>query len=238
MAGDYISVPTWGAETFEAPSVVDLSSDASTSAALPVPEWPFKRCVDFLGALVLLAVLLPAMLVISALLGCLGGPVLFRHHRIGRHGREFPCYKFRTMVTNGNEVLKQLFERDPGAREQWDRERKLCKDPRVTPLGNFLRKSSLDELPQLFNVLKGEMSLVGPRPVVHQELAHYGRTASVYIAVRPGITGLWQVSGRNNIGYTRRVAMDRYYVRKLSPWLDFVILLKTVRVVLFRRGAY
>lgn len=198
----------------------------------------WKRPVDFAGALVLLAVLSPLMLVIGLVIRSGGGTALFKHRRIGYRGREFECFKFRTMVPQAEAVLSDLLQRDPGARAEWMRDQKLRDDPRVTPLGRFLRKTSLDELPQLINVLRGEMSLVGPRPIVREELPKYGRTASKYFAVKPGITGLWQVKGRNNTCYTERVAMDRYYAAHLSPSLDLAILLRTVSVVLHRTGAY
>ena len=197
-----------------------------------------KRVIDLLVATILLVALLPICLVIAALVGLGGGPVFFKHTRIGRGGAEFPCFKFRTMITNGDEVLKAVLAGDPAARREWEVDHKLRNDPRITPIGRFLRKSSLDELPQLLNVIRGDMSLVGPRPVVKNELELYSRAAKRYVAVRPGITGLWQVMGRNNTSYARRVALDSYYVSNVSPKLDAVILLKTIRVVLTRHGAY
>jgi len=197
-----------------------------------------KRIVDVVGASVLLIVFSPIFVVLGVLVARSGGPVFFHHQRIGRGGREFPCYKFRTMVTDGDRVLKEYLAKHPEARREWQAERKLRKDPRVTAVGQLLRKTSLDELPQLFNVLRGEMSLVGPRPVVKSELELYGKAVAHYAAVRPGMTGLWQVTGRNNTTYRRRVLLDSYYVKRMSPWLDVVILFKTIRVVLLRSGAY
>jgi undecaprenyl-phosphate galactose phosphotransferase len=142
------------------------------------------------------------------------------------------------MVVNADVVLKDLLARDPSARNEWDRDYKLKNDPRITRIGAFLRKTSLDELPQLFNVLKGDMSLVGPRPVVEDELRRYGEDAGYYLQVRPGITGMWQVSGRNDVDYRTRVEFDAWYVKNWSLWTDVVILLKTARVVMTRIGAY
>jgi undecaprenyl-phosphate galactose phosphotransferase len=150
----------------------------------------------------------------------------------------FDCLKFRTMVPDAAGVLKQLLDTNPGARAEWGRDFKLKDDPRITSIGAFLRRTSLDELPQLWNVLKGEMSLVGPRPIIEVELERYGEEVGYYLETRPGITGLWQISGRNNTSYDDRVALDCWYVRNWSLWYDLVILVKTVRVVLWREGAY
>jgi len=200
-----------------------------------LPLW--KRATDIVGATILGLVFLPIMALVAILIRRGGGTVLFRHRRIGQNGREFSCYKFRTMVPDADKALRELLERDPVAREEWDKFRKLRKDPRVTPIGRFLRKTSLDELPQIANVLRGEMSLVGPRPVMRDELKYYGRATSKYLMVKPGLTGLWQVAARSEADYVRRVAIDRYYVCKRSPWLDTIILLRTVRVVLLGSGA-
>jgi exopolysaccharide production protein ExoY len=150
----------------------------------------------------------------------------------------FPCLKFRTMIPNADQVLRDLLESDPELRAEWVRDHKLRNDPRVTRLGRFLRRTSLDELPQLLNVLRGEMSLVGPRPVVREELLRYGRNVNTYLAAKPGITGLWQVTGRNDTDYRRRVVLDTYYVRNQNLLLDLYILLKTTGVVLGGSGAY
>lgn len=185
--------------------------------------------------------------IISPLLVCIAyrikkedpGPVIFAHKRIGKNGKPFSCYKFRTMVVNSEELLARYLAENPQAEEEWENNFKLKDDPRVTPIGKFLRESSLDELPQIFNVLKGEMSLVGPRPVVQEELDRYYLDATKeYCSVRPGITGLWQVSGRNDVSYSERVAMDVRYVREHSLWMDIVILYKTIGVVLGKEGAY
>ena len=199
---------------------------------------PLKRLLDIAGALAIGLVFSPLLLVIAIRMGLEEGPILFRHRRIGQGGRSFDCLKFRTMVPNAEHILHNLLERDPEAQAEWLRDHKLRFDPRVTRLGRFLRKTSLDELPQLWNVIRGDMSLVGPRPIVKEEMLRYGRYLHSYLAVKPGITGLWQVTGRNDTNYRRRVVMDTYYVRKQSLIMDIRILFKTVRVVLHGSGAY
>ncbi len=166
-----------------------------------------------------------------------GGPALFAHSRLGEGGRRFKCLKFRSMRTDADERLYHLLASDPQARIEWARDHKLRQDPRITPLGVFLRRSSLDELPQFLNVLRGDMSLVGPRPIVEAEIPRYGRYFAHYCANKPGITGLWQISGRNDVGYRRRVAMDVFYARRRSLGLYLWILLATAPAVLLRRGA-
>lgn len=166
------------------------------------------------------------------------GPVIFKHRRVGKGGKEFNCYKFRSMCVNSKEVLEHLLATDPTAKAEWDKEFKLKDDPRITKSGAFLRKTSLDELPQLWNVLKGEMSLVGPRPIVRREMARYGKYSKEYMMVRPGITGIWQTSGRSNIDYPERVQMDNWYVHNWSLWLDLVLLWRTIGVVAACNGAY
>ena len=167
------------------------------------------------------------------------GPIIFSHTRIGKDGKEFSCYKFRTMVVNSDEVLEKYLLQNPVAKAEWESNFKLKDDPRITPIGEFLRKSSLDELPQIFNVLKGDMSLVGPRPVVREELdRYYCEATKDYYSVRPGITGLWQVSGRNDVSYDKRVAMDVEYIRTHNLWMDIVLLYKTIDVVWNKKGAY
>jgi undecaprenyl-phosphate galactose phosphotransferase len=204
-------------------------------------RWPArltKRLFDTLAALMLLVLLSPGFLLVAWAIRRDGGPALFAHPRIGKKGRVFNCYKFRTMVVDAEKQLEQLLQRQPELRKQWQVEHKLRSDPRVSPLGRFLRRTSLDELPQLINVIRGEMSLVGPRPVVRSELPRYGDQVGYYLMVRPGMTGLWQVSGRNDVDYDTRVYLDSWYVKNWSLWHDLVILFKTISVVLTRQGAY
>ncbi|HWJ36341.1 MAG TPA: sugar transferase [Steroidobacteraceae bacterium] len=198
----------------------------------------FKRVFDLVGASLAIVALSPLILTIVTFAYLSGGSPLFRHRRVGQQGVLFDCFKFRTMVTNADEVLQNLLERDSMIREEWLRDHKLRDDPRVTPFGRFMRRTSLDELPQLWNVLRGDMSLVGPRPVVPDELRRYGRKVAIFLSARPGITGLWQISGRNDTDYRRRVALDVCYVRSRSAILDVYILLRTLRVVFATRGAY
>jgi undecaprenyl-phosphate galactose phosphotransferase len=166
------------------------------------------------------------------------GKPLFKQRRIGQHGKSFNIYKFRTMVINSDEVLQELLDNNPEIKDEWEKDFKLKDDPRITKLGNFLRKTSLDELPQLLNVLQGKMSLVGPRPIIDKEIPKYGEYFEYFKAVKPGITGLWQVSGRNDIDYDERVQLDVWYVRNWSVDIDFIILIKTIVVVLSRKGSY
>jgi len=198
-----------------------------------------KRIFDVIIASITLIVFLPLFAFVVLLLKLTDpGPVIFRHIRVGQGGRRFACFKFRSMVLDSDKVLKTLLESDPAARKEWDRTQKLANDPRITPVGKFLRQSSLDELPQLINVIRGDMSLVGPRPIVPSELTRYGDKLSLYLLARPGITGIWQVSGRNDCGYDRRIEMDANYVRNWRFSTDFVILLRTLGAVLARRGSY
>jgi undecaprenyl-phosphate galactose phosphotransferase len=197
-----------------------------------------KRAFDLVAACAALLFLGALMVVTAMLVRRDRGPALYAHCRIGLHGRRFRCLKFRTMMTDADRVLEAHLSANPEAAEEWARDRKLRDDPRVTPLGRFLRKNSIDELPQLINVLRGEMSLVGPRPIVESEQAFYGDDLGFYLQVRPGITGLWQVSGRNNVSYVRRVALDAWYVRNWSLWHDIAILCSTVPALLRREGAY
>jgi lipopolysaccharide/colanic/teichoic acid biosynthesis glycosyltransferase len=202
-------------------------------------DFPLGRAVDVILSVSALIFLAPLLLLVAAIVYLVDpGPVLFGHLRVGKDGRCFRCWKFRSMVVDADVRLRELLDRDPGARAEWERDHKLRDDPRITPIGQFLRKSSLDELPQFFNVLTGEMSLVGPRPIVSEEIAKYGRYFANYCRVRPGITGLWQISGRNDISYRRRVAIDVAYVRSKSLALDLGILLRTVPCVVTRRGSY
>ncbi len=196
-----------------------------------------KRSFDIIASFLLLAALAPLMLFIAMKVRADGGPSVFGHTRIGRDGREFKCLKYRTMVQNSADILANLLATNEDARREWQTDFKLKNDPRITPIGRFLRRTSLDELPQLLNVLRGEMSLVGPRPVVRDELSRYGEVLAHYLKVRPGMTGLWQISGRSDVGYDQRVMLDRWYVQNWSLWSDLVILIRTVRVVLRSEGA-
>jgi exopolysaccharide production protein ExoY len=189
-------------------------------------------------ALVILVLLSPVMAVVMFLMWRRdGGPFFYYQYRVGHRGQLFPCFKFRSMVLNSQEVLEELLERDPLARAEWARDQKLSNDPRITRIGAFLRRTSLDELPQLFNVVRGEMNLVGPRPITVPELTRYGRVRWHYLSVRPGMTGLWQVSGRSDTTYDERVDLDRQYVETRSNWMDLQILAKTAKVVVARDGA-
>ena len=198
-----------------------------------------SRAIDVIGAVGLLICFAPLMVLIALSIYIANpGPVMFRQARIGRDGRLFKCLKFRTMATDAEARLAALLESDSNARAEWARDHKLRNDPRIVGVGKFLRKSSLDELPQLFNVLRGEMSLVGPRPIVPDEARRYGRHLNEYCQVRPGLTGLWQISGRNDVSYRRRVAFDVLYVRHASASFDIKILLLTVPCVLLSKGSY
>ena len=197
------------------------------------------RALDLTVAIAALVFLAPLMAVIALAIWITGGgPLLYRHARLGRDGTKFWCVKFRSMHTDGDRILADHLTRDPEACAEWARDRKLRNDPRISTVGRFLRKTSLDELPQLFNVLAGDMSIVGPRPIVEAEIPLYGHYIQHYYAVRPGITGLWQVSGRNNTSYRRRVACDVSYVRSKSAGQDLRIMAMTVPVVLLAKGAY
>lgn len=208
-----------------------LRSDEDADASL-------TRLIDITFASLALIFLLPLVLLIALVVGVTSrGPVFFAHDRIGRYGRLFRCYKFRSMAVDAEARLKKLLAESPEARAEWLRDHKLRKDPRITAIGGFLRRSSLDELPQLFNVLRGEMSLVGPRPIVPSEVYRYGRYFVHYCSVRPGITGLWQINGRNNTTYRRRIAFDVTYSRSRSTRLNLKIIILTIPSVLLARGS-
>ena len=197
-----------------------------------------KRGIDVTVAGTALVAGAPLLMLVALLVKLTGrGPVLYGHKRVGRRGRLFRAWKFRTMRVDGDAILLRYLERNPAARLEWEREQKLRYDPRVTRVGAVLRRTSLDELPQLWNVLRGEMSLVGPRPIVAGEIWRYAGSFRLYAMVKPGITGLWQVSGRNEIGYDERVHLDEFYIRYWSLWLDAYIVAKTVVALLSRRGA-
>jgi Undecaprenyl-phosphate galactose phosphotransferase WbaP len=198
-----------------------------------------KRFVDVSAAVLMGLLTLPLIALASlAVHFSSEGPVFYKQARIGRGNKVFTALKFRTMRANADEILNGYLRGDPALRVQWESVKKLKDDPRVTPVGRFLRRFSLDELPQLWNVLVGDMSLIGPRPIVIAEVERYGRHYAAYERVRPGLTGLWQVSGRNDTTYQQRVEYDSYYVRNWSPWLDTKIFLKTFRAVISGVGAY
>ena len=210
-----------------------------TAVATRAPHPQAIRVLDVTLAAILLVALAPLLLYVAFVVRLEdGGPIIFAHERIGADGRRFRCLKFRTMVVDAEARLRALLDADPLARAQWAADHKLKHDPRITTIGQFLRKSSLDELPQIFNVLRGEMSFVGPRPIVLAEVQRYGHRIDAYYRVKPGITGLWQVSGRNDVSYRRRVACDVVFARNLSPVLYFRILALTGPAVLLRRGSY
>jgi Undecaprenyl-phosphate galactose phosphotransferase WbaP len=205
---------------------------------LPTPRIT-KRIMDLIGALIGGILLLPLLFYIAVAVKMSSrGPILYGHDRIGKNGKHFKAWKFRSMFQDSSLVLEQYLEAHPDLRDEWERDHKLRYDPRVTRIGRFIRKTSLDELPQIWNVIRGEMSLVGPRPIVTAEIVKYGPYYGLYTMVTPGITGLWQVSGRNNTTYDERVQLDAYYVRNWSPWLDMYLLIRTIRIVLFADGAY
>lgn len=203
------------------------------------PQGSTSRCIDVLIASLALLFLLPLFTIIAlAIKRWDPGPVFFRHRRIGKDGHSFMCWKFRTMVIDAEGRLEALLSADPHVAREWAETQKLANDPRVTSLGRFLRKSSLDELPQLFNVLRGEMSIVGPRPIVEAEAERYGHHFALYCLVRPGLTGLWQISGRSDVRYFERVLLDVRYVSSKSVMRDLRIIVLTVPSVLTARGSY
>ena len=198
-----------------------------------------KTLVDYILTIIGTILISPILLFIAAwIYHDSPGPVIFKHIRIGKNGKAFPCYKFRSMCVDADAKLAELLANDPEARAEWERDFKLKNDPRITKSGAFLRKTSLDELPQLFNVLRGEMSLVGPRPIIQEELDRYGEFVDDYLMVKPGITGMWQVNGRSDTTYDERVQMDSWYVRNWSVWLDFMLLWRTIKAVVAGKGAY
>lgn len=203
------------------------------------PRQALKRSLDIILCCAAMPIILPLGLLLALLVIMSSkGPAIYKHERIGKNGRPFTIYKFRTMVENADLALNQCIEQNPALAQEWEENHKLKDDPRLTRLGCFLRKTSLDELPQIANILKGDMTLVGPRPIVEAETPKYGRYFAEYCENRPGLTGLWQTSGRNNTTYSQRVAFDHYYLNHWSIWLDLWILAKTIPVALIGRGAY
>lgn len=222
-------------QTITRPATQGIGLEGDRKSLFPIA----KRALDILGAGLGLVMLSPFFLVVALLVRADGGPAFYAHQRVGRGGKLFGCLKFRSMVVDSQARLEALLASNPAARAEWEATRKLKNDPRITRIGRFLRSTSLDELPQLINVLRGEMSLVGPRPVQEAEIdRYYGASAAHYMAVRPGITGLWQVSGRSETSYESRVALDVSYVSRPSMLADLSILLRTPFAVLSRRGAH
>ncbi|MDR2433734.1 MAG: undecaprenyl-phosphate galactose phosphotransferase WbaP [Treponema sp.] len=211
-----------------------------TSHKLKMPwNLGIKRFIDIFIVILGGLLVLPLLLLIAALIKLSSpGPVLYGHKRLGKNGSHFIAYKFRSMVADSAEQLEKLLESDPEIRREWEENRKLRNDPRITKIGRFLRRTSFDEFPQLINVLKGEMSLIGPRPIVDAEIEKYGENYSRVFSVLPGLTGLWQVSGRSDKGYNDRVSYDTYYLQSWSVWLDLWVLFKTFGVVIRGKGAY
>ncbi|MEF2073932.1 sugar transferase [Consotaella aegiceratis] len=240
---DYLSIASVG--SFEASGEVServhhlatISTKETTRPEMARRRW--KRAVDVVLASAALLFFLPVMPVIAV---CLlvqdGWPIVYGHRRIGRHGKPFSCLKFRTMHKDAALILNHLLAASPKHRAEWQSTRKLQNDPRIHTVGRILRRSSLDELPQLINVLRGDMSIVGPRPIVQDEVPLYGAKFITYCQVRPGLTGLWQVSGRNTLAYAERVELDARYVETLSFRSDLEILVKTVPIVLRADGDY
>ena len=226
------SVPV---QSIQQPATQAIGLERDRKSLFPIA----KRALDIIGAGLGLVVLSPFFLIVALMVRADGGPAFFAHQRVGRGGKLFGCLKFRSMVIDSQARLEALLANDPAARAEWEATRKLKNDTRITRIGRFLRSTSLDELPQLINVLRGEMSLVGPRPVQEAEIdRYYGASAAHYMAVRPGITGLWQVSGRSETSYESRVALDISYVSRPSMLTDLSILLRTPVAVLSRRGAH
>ena len=229
---------------FDLPDVADSSAALWVRPQVSGPEQLFrykivKRSLDVFLVLSICVLLLPVLTVIAAAVWITSpGPILFSHRRIRRHGEFFTMWKFRTMCINSGEVLERYLAAHPEARAEWRAMHKLKCDPRVTRVGRFLRRTSLDELPQLWNVLNGTMSLVGPRPIVAAEVEKYGEYFSDYCTVKPGITGLWQVSGRSELSYSQRVELDRQYAQNWSLGGDAKILMRTWTCVVNRDGAY
>lgn len=226
--------------TRAAPIICLASKDTNISARpVPFPQAVMWRCFDVGVAVTILTVTFPFLVLLAIVLFVSDpGPIFFAHRRIGYRGRHFHCLKFRSMKLNADAILREHLALDNDAMLEWQETQKLRSDPRVTPVGVVIRKLSLDEFPQLINVLKGEMSIVGPRPIVDAEVPRYGRYFAHYCRVRPGLTGLWQTSGRNDTSYRRRVAMDVSYVERKSLALDAWLLCKTVPAVVFAKGSY
>ncbi len=234
----FVGVPLGGVEVERFFTEKLLLLRLRNNLARPLNRWTksaFDYVVTFFGTIAISPILIAIAIWVFI---DSPGPIIFKHTRVGKNGKPFQCYKFRSMCVDADEKLQELLSRDPAARAEWEHDFKLKNDPRITRSGAFLRRTSLDELPQIFNVLKGEMSLVGPRPIIEAELERYGDYVGDYLMVKPGITGMWQVSGRSDTSYEERVMLDSWYVRNWSIWIDVVMLFKTIAVVLKRKGAY
>ena len=223
----------------------EVTRSATRAATTNGADWPksavgghAKRVFDLVVTMIALVLMSPVMALIALIIRAQdGGPALYSQERVGLGGRMFRCLKFRSMVPDGDATLAAHLSANPAAAREWALNRKLRDDPRITPIGTFLRKTSLDELPQLFNVLRGEMSLVGPRPVVAAELARYDLAKVHYLRSRPGLTGLWQISGRSHTSYRQRIEFDRTYVNRWNFFWDISIIARTIPALLFRSGA-
>lgn len=219
--------------------IAGIVAFSSTNYLTKIQSHFAKRAFDVALILSTLPLTLPVCLLLALLVKITSpGPVLYGHKRVGRNGKEFKCWKFRSMYINADQQLEKILSENPKMRKEWEKERKLENDPRVTPFGKFIRKTSLDELPQLINIFVGQMSFVGPRPVMQDELERYGKKADYILSVMPGLSGMWQTSGRSDTAYEDRVTLDAYYIQNWSIWLDIWILIKTVWVVLKGKGAY
>jgi undecaprenyl-phosphate galactose phosphotransferase len=212
----------------------------SREAAYEIVHDPLKRIFDLLFSLSFLILASPFFLILSLLVALSSpGPVFYAHERLGRGGKKIRCWKFRTMHKNADKILLKMLQKNPVLQAEWNQYYKLKNDPRITPIGHFLRKTSLDELPQFFNVVKGEMSVVGPRPCVEKELfENYKDKSALILSIRPGITGIWQTSGRNNLTREERVKIEELYIKERTLLLDLKLILKTIPMVLFSKGAY
>lgn len=201
---------------------------------------PLKRIFDLFFSCGVIFFFSPLFIVIAILIKCTSkGKVLYRHERVGRGGKKFYCIKFRTMYKDADKKLEEILKNDPAINSEWQQTQKLKNDPRITPIGRFLRKTSLDELPQFWNVVKGDLSVVGPRPVVQEEITKFfGKKAEKILSVRPGITGMWQVSGRNDVSYKKRIKLDEIYIDHRTMLLDIKLIAKTIPLVIFSKGAY
>jgi Undecaprenyl-phosphate galactose phosphotransferase WbaP len=198
-----------------------------------------KRLIDLFMVIIVSPIILVITAIIALIIKCTTkGPAFYGHNRIGKNGKLLKTWKFRTMVADADKRLQEILDSNPDARREWEENQKLENDPRITPFGKFLRKTSMDELPQLWNIFLGQMSFVGPRPVTESEINKYGNKAKYILSVKPGLSGMWQISGRSATGYEERIMLDSYYIQNWSIWLDIWIIIKTIGVVIKGRGAY